>query len=156
MSRKIKENQIEVDYRPAEQQDFPAIRALIHAAQINPLGLDWRRFIIAVDPSGRLIACGQVKPHQDGTFELASIAVIAERRGQGIASTLINRLIELNPEPLYLTCRASLENFYKLFGFRTVELEEMPPYFRRIARIARIARVLKLVPSNLLVMKRDG
>jgi N-acetylglutamate synthase-like GNAT family acetyltransferase len=156
MSRKIRENQIEVDLRPAEPQYVPAIRALIHAVQINPLGLDWRRFIIAVDPTGRLVACGQVKPHQDGTLELASIAVIAERRGQGIASAIINHLIQLHPMPLYLTCRASLESFYKQFGFRTLEGGEMPPYFRRVARIARIARALKLVPVDLLVMKRDG
>lgn len=155
MSRKIKENQVEVDLRPAEPQDLPAIRALIHEVQINPLGLDWRRFIIAVDPSGRLVACGQVKPHQDGSFELASIAVKPEWRGQGVAATIIQHLIQSHPVPLYLTCRASLENFYNPFGFRTLEKEEMPPYFRRVARIARIAKALKLVPIGLLVMKRD-
>jgi N-acetylglutamate synthase-like GNAT family acetyltransferase len=156
MSRKTGENQTEVDLRPAEQQDFPAIRALISAVQINPLGLDWRRFIIAVDPSGHLVACGQVKPHQDGSLELASIAVIPERRGQGIASTIIHHLIQSHPVPLYLTCRASLESFYKQFGFRTLEGGEMPQYFRRVARMARIARALKLIPVDLLVMKRDG
>jgi N-acetylglutamate synthase-like GNAT family acetyltransferase len=150
------EDQPRLEIRPAVAGDSPAIRELIRAVHINPLGLDWKRFIIAVDPVGRLIACGQVKPHQDGSLELASIAVIPERRNQGIASAIIRRLIQSHPGPLYLTCRTNLENFYVKFGFRALGQEEMPAYFRRIARIVRIARALKLVPGDLLVMKRDG
>jgi N-acetylglutamate synthase-like GNAT family acetyltransferase len=156
MSTKTEEDPIEFVFRPAEREDFTAIRDLIRAVQINPLGLDWRRFIIAVDSSGRLIACGQIKPHQDGSLELASIAVIRERRRQGIATKIIDSLIRSNPEPLYLTCRASLEKFYLRFGFSTLELAAMPPYFRRVARMARIARALQLVSDELLVMKREG
>jgi N-acetylglutamate synthase-like GNAT family acetyltransferase len=156
MSRKTEEAPAEVDLRPAEQKDSGAIRELIRAVQINPLGLDWRRFIIAVDSSGHLIACGQIKPHQDGSLELASIAVIPERRRQGIATKIIERLIRSNSGPLYLTCRASLEKFYMRFGFSTLEPAEMPPYFRRVARMVRFARALKLMPVDLLVMKREG
>jgi N-acetylglutamate synthase-like GNAT family acetyltransferase len=156
MSTKIEADPIEVELRPAKPQDFPAIRGLIRAVQINPLGLDWRRFIIASDPSGQLIACGQLKPHQDGSWELASIAVVPEWRRRGVASSIINRLIQSHMGPLYLTCRASLEKFYAQFGFRIVELKKMPAYFRRIARMARLARALRLIPVDLLVMKRDG
>jgi N-acetylglutamate synthase-like GNAT family acetyltransferase len=149
-------NLSQVELRPAKQQDFAAIRDLIRAVQINPLGLDWKRFIIAVDSSGRLIACGQIKPHQDGSMELASIAVIPEMRRRGIATKIIERLIQSNPGPLYLTCRAGLEKFYMRFGFSRLETTEMPAYFRRVARMARIARALKLVPVELVVMKREG
>lgn len=144
-----------IELRQAGQKDFAAIRDLIRAVHINPLGLDWRRFIIAVDSSERLIACGQTKPHQDGSLELASIAVIPELRRRGIATKIIEELIESNPGPLYLTCRASLEEFYMRFGFSRLEGVEMPPYFRRAARMARIARALKLIPVELLVMKRE-
>ena len=156
MSTKTEEAPIEIVFRPAEQKDFAAIRELIRAVHINPLGLDWRRFIIAADSSERLVACGQIKPHQDGSMELASIAVIPELRRRGIATKIIERLIESNPGPLYLTCRASLEIFYMRFGFSKLEAEEMPPYFRRVERIARIARALRLVPVELLVMKRGS
>ena len=57
----------------AEQET--AVKSLIRAVHINPLGLDWRRFVVAVDEEGAVIGCGQVKPHGDGTRELASIAV---------------------------------------------------------------------------------
>jgi N-acetylglutamate synthase-like GNAT family acetyltransferase len=156
MTRTTEEDQTEIELRPAEAKDFPAIRSLIRSVQINPLGLDWRRFIIAVDPAGHLIACGQVKPHQDGSKELASIAVIAEQRRHGIASLIIDHLIRSHPGPLFLTCRDKLETFYSRFGFRKLALEEMPPYFRRVARMAHIARALKLVSEDLLVMKREG
>jgi hypothetical protein len=36
--------------RPATVEDDPAIRGLVHIGRINPTGLDWRRFIVAVAP----------------------------------------------------------------------------------------------------------
>jgi N-acetylglutamate synthase-like GNAT family acetyltransferase len=81
--------------RPATEADFPAIRELIHVANINPTGLDWRRFVLAVTPDGAIIGCGQVKPHHDGSQELASIAVLPERRRQGIAKAIITLLLTI-------------------------------------------------------------
>lgn len=141
--------------RPATQADFPTIRLLIRSVQINPIGLDWRRFIVAVTPNGALIGCGQVKPHRDGSRELASIAVLPGWRGQGVARAIIERLVAAHPGPLYLTCRSSLGAFYERFGFRTIELAEMPPYFRRISRLAKALGIIGLIGENLLVMKRE-
>jgi N-acetylglutamate synthase-like GNAT family acetyltransferase len=141
--------------RPATQEDFPAIRALVRAARINPLGLDWRRFLLAVDERGALIGCGQVKTHGDGSRELASIAVQPAWRGQGVARAIIQRLLEVHSRPLYLNCRSSLGPFYEKFGFRTIPESEMPPYFRRIKRLARSAHKIGLMPIDLLVMMLD-
>ncbi len=142
--------------RPATKDDFPAIRALIYAARINPLGLDWRRFVLAVDEGGAPIGCGQVKTHRDGSRELASIAVQPAWRGQGVARAIIQHLLAAHPPPLYLTCRPSLGPFYEKFGFRVIAEPEMPPYFRRIKRLARLARATRLIPGDLLVMKKNG
>lgn len=139
--------------RPATRDDFPAIRALIFAVRINPMGLDWRRFVLAVDSQEELIGCGQVKPHQDGSLELASIAVTPGWRGQGVARAVIEGLIADHPRPLYLTCRARLGPFYVKFGFRSIEEKEMPAYFRRIHRLARLAGATGLIPGDLLVMR---
>ena len=65
----------EYTLQAALESDFPAIRGLIHETGINPMGLDWRRFTIARSAQGVLVGCGQLKPHGDGTVELASIAV---------------------------------------------------------------------------------
>jgi N-acetylglutamate synthase-like GNAT family acetyltransferase len=141
--------------RPAVDSDFIAIKSLIHAVQINPMGLKWPNFLIACDAEGNLIGCGQVKSHNDGSRELASIAVVESWRKRGIASTIILRLLEENPGTLYLTCRDILENFYTPFGFRSISFGEMPPYFRRIWRIVGLITKSGLIQDSLLVMKRE-
>ncbi len=124
--------------RRAEPADARPIRRLIHAERLNPLGLDWRRFWLAVDEEGRIIGCGQVKPHRDGSRELASIAVVSAWRGRGVASAIIRQLLAEHPPPLHLTCRAELVGFYARFGFAVAAHPAgLPPYFRRVAQISR-------------------
>lgn len=140
--------------RPAQSSDFPAIRELIRRVGINPLGLDWRRFVVAVDENGGLAGCGQVKYHFGGTREMASIAVLPELQGQGIGSLIVGRLLELHHPPLYLTCVASRSSFYRQFGFRVLDLSEMPRYFRIIAQIYPVFRVLFRRSEPLCVMAK--
>ena len=137
--------------RAARADDFPAIRRLIHESNINPMGLDWRRFLLAVDANDALLGCGQLKPHGDGVVELASIAVEPAHRKQGIARAIIEQLLERAPRPLYLICRAPLGPFYERWGFRALELDEMPAYFRRLARMARIVAPLVGEDSGLVM-----
>lgn len=141
--------------RNATEQDFPAIRRLIHQVGINPMSLDWRRFMIAVDGDGRLLGCGQLKPHGKDVVELASLAVQPDRRGQGIAAAIIETLLQRAPRPLYLICRAELGSFYQKWGFRALELDEMPAYFRRLARLAAVFAPLAGEGGRMLVMQLD-
>ena len=142
--------------RPAINEDFPAIRALIHAVHINPTGLDWRRFLVAVTPENELLGCGQIKLHGDGSRELASIAVREQARGQGVARKVIEELLVREPtRPLYLMCRARLRHLYVKFGFHTIGFDEMPPYFRRISRAERIFNSKAQPEDRLLVMRSD-
>ena len=143
------------ELRPAVEGDFRVIKALIRAVQINPMGLHWQNFLMATDSQGQLIGCGQIKRHQDGSCELASIAVVEHWRRGGIASLIINQLIDSHQGLLYLTCRSTLESFYQRFGFYRITLNEMPPYFRRIDRIAGLFNKSRLIKDTLLVMKRD-
>lgn len=142
--------------RPAAQADDQAIRDLVHIGQINPTGLDWRRFLVAETGQGQVIGCGQVKPHRDGSCELASIVVHPGWRGQGVARAIIERLTGEQDRELYLMCRSPLGPFYAKFGFRALEVAEMPPYFRRILRLAGLINALSNQRTSLLVMKRDG
>ena len=142
------------ELRAAAQSDFESIKALIHAVQINPMGLKWQNFLVAIDPQARLIGCGQVKSHGDGSLELASIAIVPEWRKRGIASAIIRQLLEEHPHTLFLTCRAHLEAFYIRFGFRTIESGEMPPYFKKISRLASLITRSGLIHDRLLVMRR--
>lgn len=122
--------------RPARETDFPSIRELIHEGQINPMGLDWRRFVVAVDPHGEVIGCGQIRPHGKEILDLASLVVHPGYRNQGIARAIIEHLLAHSPRPLYLMCRARLQPFYEKFGFQEIPYERMPRYFQRISRLA--------------------
>lgn len=143
----------EVTVREARATDFPAIHTLIYRVGINPLGLNWRRFLVAESPQGEFIGCGQLKPHGDGSLELASLAVVPAWRGRGVARQLILALMAKAPHPLYLTCLGHLQPFYEKFGFRVLTPEEMPPYFWRLSRLARLA--FPFTHRTLLVMKAD-
>ena len=139
--------------RVATKQDFAAIRRLIHAVSINPTGLNWRHFLVAVTPDNVLLGCGQVKRHFDGSHELASIAVVEQVRGQGVARAVIQKLLEREKvRPIYLMCRARLELLYVKFGFRAIGVSEMPPYFKRICRAERIFNTRAHPEDRLLIM----
>lgn len=139
--------------RPATEADFAAIKDLIHRVGINPMDLDWRRFVVAVDGSGKMRGCGQLKPHGKDVVELASIAVKPDDRGRGIARAIIEHLIVQAPRPLYLTCRSSLGPFYEKWGFHAIRPDEMPNYFRRLARLASLMSALAVFNESLLVMR---
>ena len=144
---------VDFTLRGATAQDAEAIKSLIRSVRINPMDLDWRRFLVASSLDGELVACGQVKPHADGTLELASIAVRPEWRGRGLARTVIERLLAASPGALYLTCRSGLEPLYRKFGFRPLESGELTPYFRRIQKLANAMLGIFREGESLLVMR---
>jgi N-acetylglutamate synthase-like GNAT family acetyltransferase len=125
-------------FRPAVESDQPKIRAIIHRVGINPMDLNWRHFIVAELGDGTFIGCGQLKPHKDGSLEMASLAVDETFRGQGVARVLVERLMVEGTRPLYLMCRPGLQSLYEKFGFQVIDMEAMPPYFQRICRLMRV------------------
>lgn len=139
--------------RPAGETESAAIKDLIHSTGINPMGLDWKRFIVAVDARDQVIAMGQIKPHGKDILELASIAVQPEYRGQGLARAIIEYLLKNSHRPLYLTCISSLEPLYNKFGFVSIPYPEMPRYFQRISKLAGLVFALANRGESLLVMK---
>ena len=149
--------------RRARAEDERTIKSMVRSANINPLGIHWQHFVVAED-AGRIVGIGQIKSHGDGSHELASIATVPDRQGEGIATAVIEALLATeaatSSSPLYLTCRSYMGPFYERFGFRPVKrLAEMPPYFRWIMRIARLlfapAAILGATAGG-LVMVRKG
>jgi len=142
--------------RPATKEEFQAIRDLIQAVQINPTGLAWRRFLVATTPEGELVGCGQVKPHRDGSREVASIAVRSQFRGRGAARAILEALLAREKRrPLYLMCRSQLEPFYNKFGFQAVPIDQMTPYFRRIYRMVSLFMAARPSEDRLSIMRLD-
>jgi len=143
-----------VRIRPATEADQPTIRRMVKEAGVNPMNLHWPNFLIA-EEEGATVGIGQVKPHNDGTRELASMVVVPERRGQGVGAAIIERLIADHPGGvLHLTCRQQLGGYYERFGFRTIAREDYSPYFRRLMPIANF--FARFVNDRILVMRRDA
>ncbi len=141
--------------RAATARDADSIRQLINEVGINPGGLDWRRFILAVDDQGNLVGCGQIKPHGSDLLELASIAVQPAHRNQGIARSIIMHLLSISTRPIYLMCVSSMGGLYEKFGFKLLENKEMPRYFQKINSLAGLTELLVRSGESLLVMKLE-
>jgi len=139
--------------RKALESESGQISHLVNLVGINPAGLDWKRFIVAVDPAGKIIGCGQLKPHGRDVLELASIGVLPEYRGRGIARAIIEELLRESPRPLYLMCMAHNGPIYQKFGFESIGPDQMPRYFQRIYKLFGLAHVLTRTGEELLVMK---
>ena len=139
--------------RPARETESAQVRELIHLVGINPMDLDWKRFIVAVNDRDEMIGCGQLKPHGKEILELASLAVYPDHQGKGVARAIVEYLLKDSPRPLYLMCESSLGPFYEKFGFRGISYEEMPRYFQRISKLAGLVTTLARREEHLLVMK---
>ena len=139
--------------RPAREAEAAQIRDLIHLVGILPVGLDWKRFVIAVNDRDEMLGCGQLKPHGQEVLELASIAVYPEHQGKGIARAIIEQLLKDSPRPLYLMCESALGPLYEKFGFREIPYQQMPRYFQRISKLAGLATTLAQREERLLIMK---
>lgn len=100
-----------------------------------------------------MIGCVQLKPVPGDLTELASLAVCPAYRHQGIARALIEHLLSNAPCPVYLTCRSGLEELYEKFGFLTLEVDDLPVYYRRIQRLVNTFVELAHRNETLLVMK---
>jgi len=142
--------------RKATEHDSAAIRSLVLEGGINPTGLDWPRFVVAEDESGIVIGCGQLKPHRDGSLELASLAVMKAQRGRGVARALIEHLIDQHDGILYLMCRSGLGPLYEKFGFYSLEYDEMPRYFQRVSKLVGVLNAVRKSNETLLVMCRKA
>src|SRR5512140_2419843 len=137
--------------RRARETDAARIYDLIHVVGINPMGLDWKRFVVAADDRDEMIGCGQLKPHGRDFLELASIAVYPEHQGKGIARLLIEHLLKDSPRPLYLMCQSTLGPFYEKFSFHEISDEKMPRYFQRMSKRVGLATTLARREERLLI-----
>jgi N-acetylglutamate synthase-like GNAT family acetyltransferase len=149
-------NAPEFTIQPATAEHAPLIQQLIQEVDISPKGLEWPRFLVAISPAGEFIGCGQIKPHADGTQELASIAVKPAWRGRGVARALIEKLLASQSGHLYLITMSSLSSFYEKFGFMPIGLDEMPAYFRRASQLPGMIAEFSRVGERPLVMRRSA
>lgn len=133
---------ISVIIRPAQATEQGTIRAMVRAAHLNPLDLQWQHFLVA-EWQGQIVGVGQIRPHGDGCRELASIAVLPAHQGQGIGARIVRALQAREAGPLYLMCAAEMVRFYEPFGFQRVEARSLPRSLRWKVRLGQfLARII--------------
>lgn len=140
----------------AAAQHAAPIRQLIEQADLFQHGLDWHNFHVALTPADEFVGCGQVKQHKDGTWELASIAVLPAWQGRGVSRAIIESLLAQHTGELYLMSISALKPLYEKFGFVEVPAAQMPKYFRRLTQMPAMIAEFERVNERIMVMKREA
>lgn len=140
--------------RPATKADAEPIKQLVHQVRINPFGLNWQRFLVAED-AGKVVGCIQVKPHKDSVRELASLAVVPERQGQGVGRLLVNALLASERGELYLMCLDHMVAYYARFGFTLVEPAAIPGSLKPFYQMGRFMAWL-FGSERITIMRRTS
>lgn len=120
-------------FRRGRPSDAAAIRRLVLAERMNPLGLDPARFLVADGGGGdgELLAIGQLKPLAGGggAVEVASLVTAPAARGAGVGAALLAALVDAAPpnaSTIYLTTIEPRVAFYERAGFGVVAAGDVP------------------------------
>lgn len=133
-----------IAFRRAMEHDQPAIRTLVHGERLNPVGINWPNFSVAVI-GDRIVGAAQIRKHSDGSRELGSLVVAKEVRGHGVASRLIDALLADEREPVWLITPESMASLYRSWGFERIEPAAAPVKVRHNYRMGRMASVISFV-----------
>jgi amino-acid N-acetyltransferase len=136
--------QSSIGIRRAREQDQQAIRSLVRSERLNPTGLDWPNFLVAA-MDGRVIGAVQMRKHSDGSRELGSLVVTKAARGRGIASRLIDALLEEDREPVWMITSEPYAGAYARWGFARIEPRAAPAKVRRNHLIGSLVGVVSFV-----------
>ena len=144
--------------RPARQEDQEKIVSLIKEAKLNPRNLTWKHFLVA-EKDEQMVGIRQVKVYEDGTKEVASGFVLPEYRRQGISAQLMTALLAREAGPVYTMVNEKRAPYYEQFGFRRVDINQLPSDFRKEYRIGRIVTTLMSIFSKerikIIPLKRE-
>ena len=144
--------------RPARQEDQETIVSFIRQAKLNPRNLKWQNFLVA-EENGQIVGIRQVKVYKQGTREVASGFVLPEYRRQGISAQLMKALLARETGSLYTMVNEKRAPYYEEFGFRRVDVNQIPSDFRKEYRVGRIVTTLMSIFSKerirIIPMKRE-
>jgi amino-acid N-acetyltransferase len=130
-----------ISIRPAVEADQETIISFIRQAKLNPRNLHWQNFLVA-EKDGEIVGIRQVKVYSQGTREVASGFVLPQYRRQGISAQLMKALLARETGPLFTMVNEKRSAYYEQFGFRRVEVSQLPSDFRKEYRIGRIVTTL--------------
>jgi amino-acid N-acetyltransferase len=105
-----------------------AAKELMLAKTIEQLARNFREFVVAETPEGRILGCAALRVYTPQLAELGSLAVHADAHGLGVGRALVER-IEEEARLLGIGTVFALtlqEVFFHRCGYRTVAKEMFP------------------------------
>jgi N-acetylglutamate synthase-like GNAT family acetyltransferase len=144
--------------RQAVAMDQVAIVELVHSERLNPNGLAWQNFVVAVQ-GHTLVGAVQMRQHPEGSLELGSLVVRRDHRGHGIAGRLIGALLAQHPGRVHVITRSTNAAHYRPWGFVRIEPRAAPRTVRRQRLIGQMVSVISLLtgrrPRRLVILRRE-
>jgi N-acetylglutamate synthase-like GNAT family acetyltransferase len=126
-----------ISVRRATAGDQAAITGLVRRARLNPAGLAWPGFVVA-EQDGRLVGAAQLRRHPDDALELASLVVEPPARTAGVATSMVDALLEPETTAVYTIIDRRFTHHFARWGFAPAAPAELPPSVRRTLRIGRL------------------
>jgi amino-acid N-acetyltransferase len=120
--------------RRAVASDQEAIRCLASGERVNPTGLKWPNFVVAVNEAA-IIGAAQLRLHRDGSKELATLVVARAWRKRGIAAKLIDTIMADQPGRIFMITGRSYAHHYARWGFLPITPVSAPLGVRRNYRL---------------------
>ena len=114
---------------------------MVRRARLNPAGLQWEQFVVG-ERDGRAVGVAQVRRYSDGTKELASLVVEPGARGHGVATQMVDTLLDGETAAVYTLIDRRFVGHFARWGFGQVGRSELPPSVSRIYLIGRVVTTL--------------
>jgi N-acetylglutamate synthase-like GNAT family acetyltransferase len=145
--------------RAATAAEADAIRRLVRAQpRMNPTGLDWRNFVIAAAPDGRVVGCVQLRPAGPDAVELGSLVVHPEHRGRRLAARLVAAILARTEARVLVVTAAAHARHYAPWGFRRIAARHAPPRVAVNYLIGQSASGLRILqgqrPRRMAILER--
>lgn len=96
--------------------EFEIIKKHIVNFELDNRDLKKNEFIVATENS-HILGFGRIRKHKS-CDEMSTLGVIVSERKKGISKILIQNLINLSSQPLYLVC--IIPDLFSPFGFKIV------------------------------------
>jgi N-acetylglutamate synthase-like GNAT family acetyltransferase len=149
---------MEATIRPATEADAAGVRRLMRGERVNPLGIDWRNFVV-VEVAGEVAGCVQLRPAGPAAVELGSLVVRGGLRRRGLGARLVDAALDRAAGRRVLVVTAVVRGpYFARWGFRPVGLAAAPWPVRRNWLLGQAGSLVALAsgmqPRRLAILER--
>ena len=108
---------MEIKIFEATDEDMVLIKKYVKQFKLDPENLQREQFIVAKH-NDKLVGFGRLKSYSD-CVELGAIGVVPKYRNKGIGKKIIDELIKIGPENIYIT--TDIPEYFYQFGFKIIK-----------------------------------